>query len=165
MDTLLKDIQTRLVEIPALKYVDEDWGQLDLYGTHPPVQFPASTIDIVQGDFSNQGKLIQSGLIQVKVKIADQKLTNTSARAPQGQKDNAFAIYATIKLVHQKLHGWAGSLHYSKLIRKSLRKYFTQDGLRIFEIIYTTELTDAGAMPATVISPATVNIQPGPALA
>lgn len=149
MKKLLTDIQARLIEkVPALKYIDEDWGQLDYYSTNMPVQFPAALIDASSATYTNEGKLIQLGLVQVRLRIADMKLTNTSGRASQGQKDNAFGIFDTLTEIHQALHGWSGSRHYSRLIRQSSKRVLRNDGVRIYEIIYSVQLTDSAAMPA-----------------
>ncbi len=148
MKKLLTDIQARLMAlVPALKYVDEDWGQLDYYSPHPPVQFPAALIDVNNGTFSNTGKLVQLGMVQVRLRIADIKLSNTSGKAPQGQRDAAFAIFDTLELIHKTLHGWSGSEHYSKLIRTAMKRVLRDDGMRIYEINYTVELVDNSAVP------------------
>lgn len=90
---VLKKIQDLLATIPALKYVDEDWGQLDDYSPHPPTQFPLALIDIGNLQYSDigidrtatpQNRQMATGTIVIS--IANLKLTNTSARAPLTQK-------------------------------------------------------------------------------
>lgn len=143
MEKLLTDIQTRLLsKVTALKYVDEDWGQLDYYSPNMPVQFPAALIDASDATYTNEGKLIQLGTVQVRLRIADMRLGNTSGRAPQGQKAAAFGIFGTLKQIHRALHGWAGSPHYSRLIRQSSKRVKRDDGVRIYEIVYTVQLTE-----------------------
>lgn len=154
MKQLLTDILNRIkTDIPAIKYVDEDWGQLDNYSPNPPVQFPAAIVDCVNATYSNQGNLVQLGDVQVRIRIADLKLTNTSGRAPQTQRDNAFAIYNLLEEIHSKLHGWPTNKHYTRLIRQSLKRTVRNDGMRVHELIYTTRITDTGAMPQTVSVP------------
>lgn len=160
MKELLNDILTRIkTEIPQIKYVDEDWGQLDYYSPHPPVQFPAAIIDCINATYTNEGKLIQLGDVQVRIRIADQKLTNSSVKAPQAQRDNAFAIYDLLATIHAKLHGWPANKPYTRLIRQSLKRTVRNDGMRIHEIIYTTRLTDDGAMPVTAVHAALPEIE------
>lgn len=148
MEKLLQDVQARLdATVPALKYVDEDWGQLDFFGPNHPVKWPCALIDIIDATWSNEGKLVQMGLVQVKVRVADIKISNTSGAAPQGQKDKAFAIFATLREVFKALHGWSGDEHYSKLIRTKNSKIKRNDGVRIYETTFTCEMKDASAMP------------------
>jgi hypothetical protein len=161
MDQLLKDIQARLIErVPALKYVDEDWGQLDYYSPHPPVQWPCGLIDATSADWSDILKKVQMGLVQVTIRVGDLKLTNTSGKAPAGQKQHAFEIFATLKEVYKALHGWTGSKHYSRLMRKTSRRVKREDGVRIYEMIFTCELTDNSAMDAQVTTPGTPKFIP-----
>lgn len=163
MKELLTDILNRIkTEIPQIKYVDEDWGQLNNYSLNPPVQFPAAIVDCINANYTNEGKLVQMGDVQVRIRIADLKLTNTSGKAPQTQKDQAFAIYDLLATIHSKLHGWPANKPYSRLIRQSMKKVVSNDGVRIHELIYTTRIVDDGAMPVygtTPKPPLVVNVK------
>ena len=64
MKELLQAIQARITDkVTALKYVDEDWGQLDYYSPNMPVQMPALLIDASSATWSNVGELGQLGLV------------------------------------------------------------------------------------------------------
>lgn len=146
MKKLLTDIQSRLkAQVTANKYIDEDWGQLDYFNPKAPVKFPCSIIDVNQVQWQNQARKIQMGLVQISIKICDQKLSNTSGAAPQAQKDKAFGIYDQIEDTHIALQGWSADKSYSPLNRTQMRKSKRDDGVRIFELIYTTELYDDSA--------------------
>ena len=108
MQQFLLDIQTRITtKVSALKYVDEDWGQLDYFSQHPPVQYPCCLFDIGDVTWTNQGKKQQSGTANIVITVANLKLSNTSAKAPIGQKNNAWGIHSTIiQAIHQSLHGY-----------------------------------------------------------
>lgn len=153
MKKLLTDILNRLATVPALKYIDEDWGQFDYYNPNMPVQFPAVVIDAGQANYSNEGELIQLADVQIRLRLADLKLTNTSAKAPQSQKDTAFVIFDTLEAIHKALHGWAGDSTYSRLIRQSSKRILRDDGVRIYEVIYTCQLIDISAMPVNATIP------------
>lgn len=147
MEVLLKDVQARLnSKVPALKYIDEDWGQLDYYFPNPPVALPCAIIDIASVSWSNAGKKEQLGLLELVVMVADMKTTNTSMKAPQAQKDAAKGIFVTKRDIYKALHGWAGSSHYTPLIRTSNRRIKRDDGFRIYEIRFTTEIKDISAV-------------------
>ena len=146
MKQILQNIQNRLVEIPELKYIDEDWGQIDYYSPNIPVKWPCCLIDIQSGQFSNISKDIskspkdrQNGIFSVKITIADMRLTNTSHLAPQQQKDNAWAVFEIIEKVHQKLHGFSPLQNCSKMLRASLGRTHRDDGIQEYAIIYQLE--------------------------
>ena len=46
MKEILKNIQSKIAEVQGVKYVDEDWGQLNLFPGDFPVQFPCVLFDI-----------------------------------------------------------------------------------------------------------------------
>jgi len=87
MDILLTDVQDRLTsQVTELKYVDEDWGQLDDYSPNFPVKWPCVLVDCFSANYENMGKKGQLGLAVIRVQVADVKLSNSSAKAPTGQK-------------------------------------------------------------------------------
>lgn len=80
MKNLLEKLQLRLAEIPQLKYIDENWGQLDYYSPNMPVQYPCTLIDVQQVQYSNIGKDLtkipqqrQIAQVQIKITIANMR--------------------------------------------------------------------------------------------
>ncbi len=150
MKQLLTDIQARLeLKVPQLRYIDEDWGQLEYFSPTPPTKWPCALIDLsVPATWSNFGKLGQLGLVQIKLRIADLRISNTSNKAPQFQKDAGFSIFELIELVHKAIHGYSGHSSYSRLIRTTgPSRIKRDDGVRIYEVIYTSEVCDVSATP------------------
>ncbi|MBP4139968.1 hypothetical protein J3495_17995 [Flavobacterium sp. P7388] len=146
---VLQSIQTILSTIPALRYVDEDWGQLDDYSPNPPTQFPLVLIDIGNLQFSDIGKdrtatpqNRQMATGTIVLSIANLKLTNTSARAPQPQKDKAWSIWDIVESVHGKLHGVAVGGSAGAMMRTNMRKVKRDDGIQEYEVTYTIGMTN-----------------------
>jgi len=48
MKELLKAIYTQLKTVPAIKWIDEDFGQIDAYEGKPPVAFPCALVKLNQ---------------------------------------------------------------------------------------------------------------------
>lgn len=144
MKIVLQNIQNVLSTIPELKYIDEDWGQLDDYSPNPPTTFPLTLIDIGSLQYSDIGKdrnatpqnrQMATGIIVIS--IANLKLTNTSSRAPQTQKDQAWSIWDIVESVHQKLHGIILGGCMGALMRVAMRKVKRDDGIQEYEVTYT----------------------------
>ncbi|WP_190304354.1 hypothetical protein, partial [Flavobacterium branchiophilum] len=100
MKQVLENILNKLSEVTELKYIDENWGQLDYYSPNMPVKWPCCLIDISDVNYSNLGvdrnavpQNRQLGKATVKLTLANLKLTNTSMQAPQTQKDQAWLIW------------------------------------------------------------------------
>lgn len=149
MKIVLSNIQIILATIPALKYIDEDWGQLDDYSPNPPTQFPLVLIDIGSlqySDISKDRSLIpvnrQMATGTIVLSIANLKLTNTSARTPQSQKDAAWSIWDIVEEVHKKLHGKSVEGSAGAMMRANMRKVKRDDGIQEYEVTYTIGITN-----------------------
>ena len=68
--------------------------------------------------------------------IADLKLTNTSGKAPQMQKNNAWSIWDLIEKIHAHLQGFNPSANAGKMIRTSLNRVKRDDGVQEYTVIY-----------------------------
>lgn len=146
---VLKSIQDILTPIPGMRYVDEDWGQLDDYSPNPPTQFPLTLIDIGNLQFSDIGKdrtatpqNRQMATGTIVLSIANLRLTNSSGRAPQNQKDLAWSIWDIIESVHAKLHGVVVGGSAGAMMRTAMRKVKRDDGIQEYEVTYTIGVTN-----------------------
>ena len=147
MKTLLEKIQQKVSEIAELKHIDENWGQLDYYSPNMPVQYPCALIDVQQVQFTNLGKDItkkplqrQIGTVQIKITVANMRLTNSSMQAPRRQKEEVWAIWGIIEKIHQQLHGVSLLPNVSPLIRTSQNRTLRDDGLQEYEVYYSCEV-------------------------
>lgn len=144
MKAILAATQTKLAEVTALKFIDENTGQLDYYSPNMPVKFPCALIDINDGDFSDIGKdraaepqNRQMGNINLVIVLANLKLTNSSLNAPAGQKVAAFAIWDIMEDIHKKVHGWRPTENASPFVRKGFGRVQREDGVQEYRIRYT----------------------------
>ena len=149
MKQLIENIQQRLTPIKELRYIDEDWGQLDYYSPNFPVQWPCVLIDISSANFSNIGmdkraKPIQRqmGDVIFTFTIANLKLTNTSSKAPQLQKDNAWSIWDLVEQAHAELQGFSPGTNAGKLIRTSWNRIKRDDGVQEYNVMYSCSLNN-----------------------
>ncbi|EKY22816.1 hypothetical protein [Capnocytophaga sp. oral taxon 326] len=147
MKALLEKIQQKVSEIAELKHIDENWGQLDYYSPNMPVQYPCALIDVQQVQFTNLGKDItkkplqrQIGTVQIKITVANMRLTNSSMQAPRRQKEEVWAIWGIIEKIHQQLHGVSLLPNVSPLIRTSQNRTLRDDGLQEYEVYYSCEV-------------------------
>ncbi|WP_234369146.1 hypothetical protein [Brumimicrobium mesophilum] len=130
-------------EVPAAKYVDENWGQLDYYSPNFPVQWPCILIDVNAANFTNIGKdrsatpeNRQMGEFSLELRIANLKLTNTSYQAPTTQKTQARSIWTLIDEVHKVVQGFEPDVMFGKLIRTGWRRVPREDGVQEYAVYY-----------------------------
>lgn len=147
MDIILTDIQERLkATVTELKYIDEDWGQLDDYSPNFPVKWPCTLIDCFAANYENIARKGQMGLASIRLQIADIKLSNSSANAPDAQKTKSKSFYLLMNKIYKALHGWSGHDTYSSLIRTREGRIRRNDGVRVHEMIFTIEIKDMSAV-------------------
>ena len=149
MKELLLSLQNQLAIVAALKYIDEDWGQLDDYGTHTPVKWPCCLIDFTDADYSDIGvdraatpKNRQQALGSITLNFANSKLTNSSRNAPIVQKDNAYLLLGVIEDVHKIIQGFRPAENSGGLIRKSFKRVKRDDGIQQYRVVYTIGLSN-----------------------
>lgn len=146
MKEILQNIQNRLSTITEIRYIDEDWGQLDYYSQNMPVQYPCALIDLASGqftniskDFSKQPNNRQIGDFSVKITLVNLRLSNTSLKSPQIQKDNTWGLFDLVEKIHQKLHGFSPHENCSKMLRTTFGRTQRDDGVQEYAIIYNFE--------------------------
>jgi hypothetical protein len=147
MKELLQAIQAKVMEITKIRYVDEDWGQLDDYSPNYPVKWPCCLIDIQGANFSDIGmdksakpQNRQEGTATIVFIFANQRLTNSSGKAPESQKQAAWLIHTIIEDAHKILHGYKPITKFGKLMRTAQRKIKRDDGVQMQQVIYTIGL-------------------------
>ncbi|TWI22183.1 hypothetical protein [Sphingobacterium siyangense] len=144
MKDIISNIQHIIATNSNIKYVDEDWGQLDDYSPNFPVQWPCCLIDITGGQFSNIGmdrsakpQNRQEGDLAITLRVANLRLTNTSALAPIRQKDHVRSLHPLIEEIHQLIHGTSPVENGGKLMRSAFRRIRRDDGVQEYQIMYT----------------------------
>jgi len=159
MKEVIQNIQTQLAKVSKLKYVDEDWGQLDYYSPNHPVKWPCALIDIQAAQFEDKGwdrrtnSYPQTGEAMVSITVANLKLTNTSKLAPQSQKDAGWSIWELIEEAHQMVQGFRPHTNAGALIRQGLRRTKRDDGVQEYTLLYSFGITDDGLPPPPPVDP------------
>ncbi|KAF0199019.1 MAG: hypothetical protein FD170_3947 [Bacteroidetes bacterium] len=98
INDILTAIAKRLgAQVPELKYIDEDWGQLDSYSDNPPTKFPCALLEMQSAQWRNQGNKTQDGTINISIRIASLRLSNTNPKAPEPQRLLAANIWVVLE--------------------------------------------------------------------
>lgn len=89
---LLKDIYTQLkTQVPELRWIDQDFGQLEIFQVRPSVSFPCALIDFQQTSYSNMSQLAQAGDLTITVRLGFAPFSASNQLAPDDVKDKALA--------------------------------------------------------------------------
>lgn len=149
MDDLIQSFQNQLMlHVPALKEVDEDWGQMDFYEGMPPVKMPCALIDIQDGQFTDAGELRQQGTLTVVVRLYILRLGNTSNKAPQNQKDSAKRGWVAYDDIVKAIHGQDFiKKGFATPVRTRMQRIKRRDGVYERDITFTIGFTDKTCVP------------------
>jgi hypothetical protein len=161
MKQIIQNIQDRLAqEVPTLKYVDQDWGQMDFF-PNPPVKYPCALIDIQSAQYTNNGNFIQQGTAIVIIRLFELKLSNSSQAASTGQKENAKKIWQLIEDVNKAVHGQNFLQEgYGLPIREQMRRTKRNDGCYQTELYYSVQFTDTTCQSKLMpVSPVIPNVK------
>lgn len=148
-ELIIQKFQSQLMEyVPALKEVDEDWGQMDFYEGMPPVKMPCALIDIQDGQFSDAGELRQQGSLTVVVKLFVLRLGNTSNNAPQSQKESVQRGWVAYNDIVAAIHGQDFIKNgYAAPMRVRMQRIKRRDGVYERDITFTIGFTDKTSVP------------------
>lgn len=143
MKQVFIDIEQRLEQIPSLRYISEDWGQLNF--EKPPVKYPCALIDLGEAEYSQTGNHAQMAEAIARITIADIQYQGIHPGAPGANRERAFEIFDLIDAVNHALHGQGGE-NYTRLCRQSIKKVMRPDLVREFVITYAFSYTDMSAV-------------------
>lgn len=148
---LFMAIQARLkLKVAALKWIDQNFGQIDSYEQRPPVLFPCALIDLTGFSFEDLPKGAQRCNGRVIISLSTAPFSNSNASTPTPQKEKAIEYYEIEWAIHNALHNWIPVTGMEKLLRRTMDKQERDDALRERLIIFECGYCDAGAVPATV---------------
>jgi hypothetical protein len=129
---ILNSIETILSTISGVRYIDIDWGQGD--SERVAVKMPCALIDVkeINKDYRAVG-IVQGRKCTVEIRVIDINTTNTSAGAPQGQKE---VYYAYLDLV-ERIEGAVSGAEGNRFVFEGLNRVVREDHLREMVIRYS----------------------------
>jgi hypothetical protein len=160
MDILYESLLTRLTnEVPELDWIDEDAGQLENPGESYPVQFPCVLINLQSIKWDSGLKGQQTGNAVISIRVAFKIEEDTHKGAPDIRIPlNRLKL---VNKVHTALHGFGGFIlpdtanvgqftdsHFKRLVRSSTVAEKREDGLKVYQMDYLTNIKDVYATPA-----------------
>lgn len=156
MKEIIKSIVTALqTEVPELRYVGEDWGQLDFEPS--PVQFPCALVDLDGFSFQQMGQRAQTGEGNVYIRVADIN-TRISANAPTRLQDQMYSYYDLLEKIHHAIHGLAGE-GFQQLTQMSLKRVRRDGQTREYMLTFRTAFVVASNLKCSTTTIGGVGIK------
>lgn len=152
MESLLVNLINKIAsELPWVRTVDEDYGQLealddeniDMY----PLTFPAILIDLPGTEWSDAGDLSQRGVCEVRVRLAIDCYEDTHAGSQT--TDRIMQREEKRKALHALLQGYRASSE-GALIRTRSKFFTFNHGIKVYEATYTCATSETTRERATI---------------
>lgn len=160
---MLLAIQEKIkTEMPEIKWVDQDMGQLEDYEERPPVAFPCVLVDFTDTDFDQDGNSVQTGRQIIQFKLGFNAYTGTAAAVPVKQIQQALYFYELEKLLYQVFQQWDGNEMCQPMIRfKAISGKGYEGGLMVRIIQFSTTYDDDTANDYTKVDRPTLSLDTG----
>jgi hypothetical protein len=93
--------------VPELRWIDQDFGQLEYFEIRPEVSFPCALIDFVSSQYSGISNLGQLGEVGINIRLGFAPFSQSYHAAPLDVKEKALEFYNIEQKVYEALQGWA----------------------------------------------------------
>lgn len=151
-----------LSEVPAIKWIDQDLGQMEWYQERPAVQWPCVLIEFMDKTMTDESNDVQWVNLTIQFRLCLNPFASANSVAPDISKENALQFYEVENQLYQALQKFdaGGIIQPMTRIRTGteLRK---DDPYRVRIMHFTTATEDNGAQLATHIVNAKLDIDAG----
>ena len=136
--TIIKDLQDMLAhELPDVKYIDKDWGQLGM--EQPPVGWPCILIDIEQVEIRPLTDGNEQHKATVVLTVANKRTNSSSAHAPRVAKEKSMETIDLTDDIHNLVQDYAAAgAEYSPLQVASFYKLNDLPGAEVYAMRFQT---------------------------
>ncbi|WP_143960242.1 hypothetical protein [Litoribacter populi] len=144
MQFIYEKVLAKLQEIPELRWIDLDKGQLDSYETRPNVNFPCALISMQLPRCEDLGAKKQQCTALVTIRLGFDFSGNTSSVTPEAERAKSLAYFDLCEKVYQKLQGWNDE-NINKFSRQNFREERRGDNYKVVAIPFSSGFLDFSA--------------------
>jgi hypothetical protein len=124
--------------VPALKWIDWDEGQLTGAGERPPVAFPCCLIGIEYTNCRDLDGYSQLVSANITIRLGFRPDGETNVAAPRRVRDHALKHFDVIERLHEKLQNETLDDTVSAISRARAARMVRKDKVAVYTITYTT---------------------------
>jgi hypothetical protein len=135
--------------VPEVRWLDIDYGQLEHFEYRPEVSFPCVLIDFPQAIYSNTANLSQMGEVKVQLRLGFAPFSKSYQAAPDNVKEKGLAYFAIEQKLFEAIQGWNNSFTQPFIRESALTEQRDNDdqGLRVRVMTFNTYYEDNSALP------------------
>lgn len=129
-------------QVPELRWIDADEGQLNASNQRPPVAFPCVLIDMTYPQTEAMNATAEKIRVQFSLRIAFEGYGQTSSVAPEEVRERALERLDILEKIHRTLQWWSYERQINPLRRQRVITERRQDGLKVYNMIYESAFVD-----------------------
>jgi len=135
--------------VPEVRWIDMDFGQLEHFEYKPEVSFPCVLIDFPQANYSNTSNLSQVGEVKVQFRLGFAPFSKSYQAAPEDVKEKGLAYFAIEQRLFEVIQGWSNEFTQPFIRESALSEQRDNDdqGLRVRVLTFNTAYEDNSALP------------------
>lgn len=161
MEVTYKELLTRLkTEVPALRWIDLDRGQLEDPEGNYTFDSPAVFISFGTIGWGSIGERVEHGQAELSFRIAFKSYHDTNNHTPESVVGLAMTDLAIRKNVCAALHGFEGT-NFNALQHTGTVQEPRDDGLLVFTETYQTMMRSTNNITKTEVDPVHLQITVG----
>lgn len=143
---LLLRLQEYLKEqVPQIKWIDQDFGQLENYEVRPPVQFPCLLVDLSSTQYDMYLEQVQHATATVNLRLGFAPYSSANSEAPVKYRQEALDYYEIEQQVYKAMQGWDAGELCQPFTRTLAVTEGRDDKLRVRQLTFTTAFEDHSA--------------------
>lgn len=152
-------------QVPEIKWIDQDFGQLEQFEYRPAVNFPCVLIDFIMAQYTQLAELSQHGDVTIRLRLGFAPFSPGNAAAPLNVREKALEYYQIEQKVYEAVQGFATE-YTQPLIRinagteqrVSASNVADSSGLRVRILDFSTQYEDDSKLPQYTKQAATLDI-------
>lgn len=121
-----------------MRYIAEDWGQLDHYDEAPPVRFPCALVSVSRVRLEGRTAEARWGSMTILIRVADAPAVSGTMAAPESHRERAFAVLDLMDRIGDTLYAFGGEA-FNELEQKEIIHYGREDAIREYAMTFETQ--------------------------
>lgn len=129
-------------QVPEVRWIDADEGQLNVSGQRPPVAFPCVLIDMSYPQTEGMSPTAEKIRVQFNLRIAFDTPGTTNSAAPEHVRAKALEKMDILEKIHRTLQWWTCNRQINPMRRQRVTTERRQDGLKVYNMTYESAFID-----------------------
>ena len=127
--------------VPEIRFISQDLGQLEFYDDKPPVSYPCVLIDVGELAYENMGQNMQIATASVTLRLALASYSDVSNLPNAQVRNKALEFYDIENKLSTLLHNWQPANEFlGAMYRTATSTEKRDDNIRVRNIVFATSI-------------------------